>query len=188
MLPNRFSPTGTYNQRTLDRARGYRVLAHAEIESFIEDITLGAAKSAMAEWVRSRKPSDLIICLLAHYHDGYNVDGVDIFPLSSRPKTKESIKQTVQIALNQYISIHNDNHGVREENLMKMLLPIGVRRDDLDETWITNLNEFGKRRGEVAHKAVKVQQQIDPLAEFNDVKSLLAGLDKLDRLVQFASK
>ena len=38
MLPEKFSPTGDYSDRQLDRARGFRLLAHAEIEAFLEDI------------------------------------------------------------------------------------------------------------------------------------------------------
>ena len=186
MLPAKFSPTGDYSNRQLDRARGYRLLAHAEIESFIEDITLDAARSTISEWTRSRAVSDTLVCLIAHYHDGYDVDDEMLEPSfseKSRPKVKESIKEVVEVAFRQYVQIHEKNHGVREVNLKRLILPIGVRKDDLDQTWIVNLEEFGKRRGEMAHKTAKVQQQIDPKAELDTVKDLLIGLKALDTLV-----
>lgn len=183
MLPGTFSPTGDYSERQLDRARGFRLLAHAEIEAFIEDITLSAAKSAVAEWVKNRKPSEVILCLLAHYHDGYDTGAGEQFAATSRPKTKEAIGEIVQVALVQYIALHDQNHGIRESNFNKLVLPIGIRRDDLDPTWLTNLDQYGKRRGDVAHKTVKAHQQIDPRAEFQDVRDLLTGLELLDSLV-----
>jgi len=186
MLPENFSPTGDYSDRQLDRARGYRLLAHAEIEAFIEDITIGAARQTVSEWARTRKANDVLLCLIAHYHHGYDLEEEGLspaFPESSRPKVKEAVKEVVDVAFRQYVTIHEQNHGVREANLKRLVLPIGVRKDDLDPTWIVNLEEFGKRRGEVAHKTAKAQQQIDPKAEFNDVTSLLVGLDTLDKLV-----
>lgn len=184
MLPAKFSPVGDYSERQLDRARGYRLLAHAEIEAFIEDITIAAAKTAVSEWVTNRDPSDVIICLLAHYHDGYDTGSGEHFPATSRPKTKEAIKEIVEVAFRQYVGLHNQNHGIREDNFNRLVLPIGIRRDDLDQTWLTNLDQYGRRRGDIAHKAVKAQQQIDPKAELQDVDTLLTGLELLDSLVQ----
>ncbi|RVP97115.1 HEPN domain-containing protein [Sinorhizobium meliloti] len=184
MLPANFSPTGDYSDRHLDRARGYRLLAHAEIEAFIEDITLGTAKTAVSNWSSSKKPSDVILCLLAHYHGGYDTGAGEVFPVASRPKTKEAIKEIVQVALKQYVALHDQNHGIREDNFNKLVLPIGIRRDELDPTWLTDLDQFGKRRGDVAHKTVKAHQQIDPRAELQDVNKLLVGLELLDSLVQ----
>ena len=187
MLPGTFSPTGDYSDRQLDRVRGYRLLAHAEIESFIEDITLSTAMASVRSWVTSKKPSDVLICMIAHYHHGYDQDGEGLqpsFPEVSRPKVGDAVKEVVEVALRQYVKIHNQNHGVREANLKRLVLPIGVRKDALDPTWLTNLDEFGKRRGDVAHKSLKAQQQIDPRAEFQAITDLLVGLEQLDQLVR----
>jgi hypothetical protein len=89
----------------------------------------------------------------------------------------------VVAALSQYRILHDKNNGVKEENLLRLILPVGIRRDDLDALWITNLNEFGRKRGEVAHRAVGAQQQIDPQTEWQVVKDLLIGLEKLDKLI-----
>jgi hypothetical protein len=185
MLPAQFSATGAYSARELDRARGFRLLAHAEIEAFIEDVTFEAAKTSVSNWVNSRVTSDTLFCLIAHYHQGFATDaGQPLpFPDTSRLKVKEAIQEVVTIALKQYRTIQENNHGVKEDNLCRLILPIGVRRDDLDPLWITNLNEFGKQRGDVAHRAVRVQQQIDPRTEWQVVTDLVVGLKKLDELI-----
>lgn len=185
MLPANFSATGDYSARELDRARGFRLLAHAEIEAFLEDVTFEAAKRSVSAWSRERKISDTLFCLIAHYHHGFAIDPLESppFPDSSRPKMKESIKELVDVAMKQYRAIHNNNNGVREDNVVRLIIPIGVRKEDLDPLWITNLNEFGKQRGDVAHSTAKVQHQIDPRSEWHTVEDLVLGLKKLDELI-----
>ena len=186
MLPAKFSPTGDYSDRQLDRARGYRLLVHAEIEAYLEDVTFEAAKTGVSEWDKTKKVSDCLFCLITSYHCGFKVEGLDEeppFPPSSRPSAYEEIKEVVNVAMIQYRKVHADNNGIREKNLLRLILPVGIRKADLDPLWVTNLDEFGKRRGDVAHKAVKVLQQIDPQSELQTVEGLLVGLKKLDELI-----
>lgn len=185
LLPAKFSATGTYSARELDRARGFRLLAHAEIEAFLEDVTFEAARTSVSNWSHTRQTNDTLFCLMVHYHHGFAIDDLEAtpFPDTSRPKVKEAIKEVVTVALKQYRAIHDNNNGVKEENLLRLILPIGIRKDDLDPLWITNLNEFGKQRGDVAHRAVRVQQQIDPRFEWQVATDLAVGLRKLDELI-----
>jgi hypothetical protein len=186
MLPATFSPTGDYSDRQLDRTRGYRLLVHAEIEAYLEDVTFDAAISGVSAWDKTKKVSDCLFCLVTSYHCGFEVDGLDEeppFPPSSRPSSYDEIKEVVNVAMIQYRKVHDDNNGIREKNLLRLILPVGIRKADLDRLWVTNLDEFGKRRGDVAHKAVKAQQQIDPRSELQTIEALLVGLKKLDELI-----
>ncbi len=186
MLPASFSSTGDYSSRQLDRARGYRLLVHAEVEAFLEDITLAAATQGLKDWTLKKKVTASLFCLVASYHSGFIIEGLDDkppIPADERVKLKDSIENLVQKVFEQYRHIHAKNHGIKEENLLRLILPLGVRKDDLDELWITNLNEFGKRRGDIAHKTVKAHQQIDPKSELEDVEAILVGLKVLDEIV-----
>jgi hypothetical protein len=182
-LPGVFDPTGTYSDRDHDLARAYRLLAHAEMEAFMEDIAREAAISKISAWKNERKASDLLVCFLACYHSGWNVDFQEEAILFSSQPAKDSAEETVDAALRQYIYQLQQNHGIREENLKNLIFPIGVRKTDLDSTWITTLDDFGKRRGEAAHQSVGAQKAIDPKTEMQDVALLLNGLKKLDELV-----
>lgn len=186
MLPGKFSPIGNYSERQLDRTRGYRLLVHAEIEAFIEDITFEAAKKGVSQWTNTKKVSDTLFCLVVHYHHGFAIEGSEeepAFSAETRPKVKNAIKDVVEIAMRQYRTIHDKNHGIKEVDLCRLVLPVGVRKDELDQLWLTNLDEFGKRRGDVAHKAIKAQQQIDPKSELQVVEDLVKGLRELDELI-----
>lgn len=103
MLPAKFSPTGDYSDRQLDRTRGYRVLVHAEIESYIEDVAREAVTQAIQKWRKNRKPSAILLAFLAAYHSGWNTnderENVDIMRLAKgRSRVKDSINEAIDIA------------------------------------------------------------------------------------------
>ena len=68
---------------------------------------------------------------------------------------KEAVSEIIDQAQTQFIQNLQNNHGVREKNLKTLILPTGVELSDLDSTWIADLDDFGKQRGEVAHTAKK---------------------------------
>jgi hypothetical protein len=166
MLPAKFSPTGVYSDRQLDWVRGYRVLVHAEIEAYLEDSVRQVATQVFEAWMNDKKPHHTIICLLAFC----KVTG----------KTHPSASTYVGEARANLKLIIDANHGIKEENLVKFLPPIGIDCSTLDQTWLSTMTSFGKRRGEVAHTSVKTHQPIDPLSEYQTVGLLLVGLRELD--------
>jgi hypothetical protein len=60
MLPTTFSPTGNYTERQQDHARGYRLLAHAEIEAYLEDVSRATVTEAIRRWKNEGQPSKLL--------------------------------------------------------------------------------------------------------------------------------
>lgn len=184
MLPEKFSLTGDYTERQLDRARGYRLLVHAEIESYLEDVVKQASINGISKWKNNNKPSVMLISFLASFHS--NWDAVEEFgteQINRSPKPRnigEKVNEIINLAQIQYINIIKHNHGVREKNLKSLICPIGIEMDDLDQTWISNLDSFGSLRGEVAHNTKKTTAQINPSDEHERVKALLIGLRDLD--------
>ena len=87
--------------------------------------------------------------------------------------------------MNYYMAtVIDQNHGIREENLSKILFPIGIEPWSLDNVWLTTMDSFGRARGSVAHTSVKTQQPIDPETEFTRIaKLILPGLKKLDKKI-----
>jgi len=85
----------------------------------------------------------------------------------------------------------NENHGIREKNLLGMLLPIGIESDDIDATWLATIDGFGQDRGSAAHKSSAVsrtQQPPDPKNEFDRVTYLLQGLKDIDEMLNYLMK
>ena len=184
-LPKKYSPTGEYSKRVLDRASAYRLLVHAEIEFFIETISSEVVLKKTKSWNKSKKASNVIISLMAAYHTGFDIDEPDneLMSPKSRPKLDENVDKIIEKSTQQYLNKNNANNGIREKNIKTLFLPIGVLYKDLDSTWLADISSFGSDRGEVAHKSEKVRQSIDPKMEYDRVKNLLLGLAKLDRMI-----
>jgi len=186
LLPNKFSPTGDYSDRQQDRARGYRLLVHAEIESYLEDVSRETVTQAVRDWKSNKKPTIVIISFLASYHSSWNVleeiKNEEIIQIAkSRKNGKDSVEEVIDLAQKQFTQKLKDNNGVKDKNFKTLILPLGVEINSLDQTWLTNLDGFGTKRGEIAHKAKGAQGSINPKDEFDLVSSLMVGIEYLDR-------
>jgi hypothetical protein len=170
MLPRKFSPTGDYTPVQLDRTRGYRLLAHAEIEAFLEDRASDLVNRAFNCWRTDFKPRHTITALLAFCRIG--------------DKKYGTVLESIGAALATYNYIVRNNHGVKEDDILKFLLPCGIDKGQMDATWLATLSSFGAARGEIAHSSVRVHQPIDPRTEYDTVTNkILPGIRELDDLM-----
>lgn len=169
LLPADLSATGSYSLLVLDRARGYRVLVHAEFEAYLEDRCWAVASGAIQQWKVDMKPRHVLMSLLTRCG-----------PSASNSLTLED---RVGKAGNCYHHLIQQNHGIRELNLVNLLQPVGIELTDLDGTWVSTMDSFGVARGEVAHSAIGAQKPIDPQTELKIVKQLREGLGDLDELI-----
>ena len=51
--------------------------------------------------------------------------------------------------------VTRENHGIKEKNILGLLLPVGVLETDLDPVWMGTMSSFGASRGVVAHTSAK---------------------------------
>ncbi len=188
-LPHQWDPTGSYSERKLDRARAYRILTHAEIEFFVENIVLDIVEREFRQWSESRKPSHIIICLMAASKVGWQdveTEPLDLGRIDPPIIKKEdtAIDQIIERAVEQYRDIVRNNNGIMERNLKRLLMPVGIALSELDQTWLNNMSSFGGKRGFVAHTSrLVVTTPPDPQTEKQTVDVLLAGLKGLDEMV-----
>lgn len=173
LLPAAFSPVGDYTDREYDLARAYLVLAHAEIEAYCEDRGTKIAQRAHGGFQRKGRKSAVLIQLLKFHHGESRKQWIPVDRSAAR----------IDSAVNYYLkSVIDQNHGIREEHLSKILFPIGINPTNLDSVWLATMDSFGRSRGAVAHTSVKTQQPIDPLTELNRINAqILPGLKKLDK-------
>jgi hypothetical protein len=185
LLPSKFSRLGIYSDRQLDHAKGYRLLVHAEIESYLEDVCKGAVISAVTKWKNAGGPSHVLISLLSSYHSSWSVhdevvNSQIIEIAKSRKNPKESVEKVVELACAQFVQRVGDNHGIKEVNVKTLLLPVGIDIASLDNVWLADIDSFGRLRGEIAHKSKRTTSLVNPEDELKKVKALLVGLKKID--------
>ena len=190
LLPMGFDPIGDYPDKVLTATFAYRVLSHAEIESYLEDRVHETALMAVKTWKDKRKTSKTLLGLLAF--SGQEIESppnaIDLSQPTQPPAWQDKIKLSdrIDVAMNIFSYAVKNNHGIKEDNIHRLLLPIGIELDELDTTLIADLNSFAKERGEVAHLSAskyRTKQQINPKEELTRVKSIIARLIDIDRLI-----
>lgn len=171
-LENRFIRTVPEGEMisddVIDAARAFRVLSHSEIEGYLEDRVLEVAEIALTTWDKERKPTVPLVAL------------VGFFPME---KKKFDVSHRIHFAVAEYKkSVRNNNNGIRQEDIYKLLYPVGFLDQDIDELWLAEIDNFGQKRGDTAHsKAKQAQYTVHPNDEVRAVGTILQGLKEIDR-------
>jgi hypothetical protein len=176
-LPAEFNPTGAYSQRIFDRTRGFRLLAHAEIEACLEDLGVATVNAAYNAWSIDGKPRTTLVALMT-FNDR---NGLGVPPKLQRSGVGD-LRQRLLDVRNDYVRwVKTENHGVREKNVLRILLPAGIREHEIDPAWLSTIDTFGSNRGATAHGAGRPQTPPDPAQELETVKTIVDGLIPLDQ-------
>jgi hypothetical protein len=193
LLPADFSDIGEYveAERVAIMAISFRVLAHAEIETYFEDRVVEIAKAALKAWKQTRYICPPLFCMVAFSgRDMRKPPGSLLAPSDNKVKVWPVLldpSERVRECVAQFVrAVQHDNHGIREQNLLSMLLPIGFNSSDLDPVVVTDLDSLGRRRGEAAHSSstlAQVQQGVNPEEEDIHIRRLLVGIDPIDGIL-----
>ncbi|MFM6011661.1 MAG: HEPN domain-containing protein [Dolichospermum sp.] len=183
------SPTSSYSESQLSRTAAYRVLAHAEIESYLEERAWTIVIDAKKAW-ETGKTTRTLICLLG-FSDLTMDKPPDTLKKPSNVKQDNhdkrlEITEKINSAIKSFKKVIDNNHGLKEKNILALLLPIGIDSDDLDPAWLATMNTFGENRGLVAHKSATsymTTQTLDPANELNTVTQIRKELLRIDELI-----
>ncbi|HRI48284.1 MAG TPA: HEPN domain-containing protein [Ignavibacteriaceae bacterium] len=163
---------GYYNKKEQDFMRGYRLLVHAELEAYFEERAKDKAIKAYKDWDTKGIKSNILVALVA-YSDA-NLGSI---------KSEPDIHKRVNKALTTYITFLKKNNGVKEDNILSILLPIGIKPAQLDQTWLNVMTSFGASRGEVAHNSHKTVSPIDLVTELTTVTHIINELKNVDTII-----
>lgn len=158
-------PSGNYTKKEQDQIRSYLLLTHAEIEAYLEDIAESKAKSAFTKWKNARTKSNVLLALIT---------------FSKKALKGNNIENRVHSALTSFIQSLNQNHGIKETNVLAILLPVGIEKSEIDQTWLNTITSFGKDRGEIAHTTAHVQQPLDPITIKTTIQQITSEIQTID--------
>lgn len=186
LLPSKFDATGNYRspERVHLRALSFRILIHAELESFIEDRAMELFDVAWQAWIQDHVPSQVVVALLAFSGVSTQVPPGRLGHDPANQKAYNDLREPVQKAQAVWRAAHKDNHGVKEANVLALLLPLGIAPNDLDPTFLADLTSYGSDRGAAAHSSsVKVKRATDPRVELERAQQLIKDTAKLDEVI-----
>jgi len=162
----------SYSPTELDFTRAYVVLAHAEIETFCEEIAIRRVNLSKAKYDRANVLGP-VLRKLVFYH------------VAKKGRSWQDILNPPSAIINSaciaYTRVVRDNHGIKRKNLENILFPIGIHDAHLNPTWLAQMDSFGVKRGELAHRSSRAQQPPDPLSQLSAVQHLIPGLLDLDQ-------
>lgn len=185
LLPDVFEPTGTYPdaEKVHLRTVSFRILVHAEIESFIEDRAFELFDCGWSAWDAHAVSSRVLVGLLAF--SGHTMSPPPSRIGSPARKVYESVNEPLTRAKKKWKDeTHKDNHGVKEANVLALLLPLGFEGSKLDPTLLADLTSFGGARGAVAHKStMSVSAYADPKSEYGRAQQLATALRTIDEQI-----
>lgn len=185
----KINPIGLYSHRQLVLSLAYRVFVHAEIEAYLEDRAWEVALNAKKNWDSQGKTCRTLICLLAFSGQMMEVPPDTLSPTKGSKKVldeKIKINAKIDSAIKSFHRIIKQNHGIKEANILALLLPIGIDTDDLDPAWLATMNTFGEERGVVAHSSSTSPtiQVPDPATELGRIEQIISQeLWKVDDLI-----
>ncbi|WPR77701.1 HEPN domain-containing protein [Algoriphagus sp. NG3] len=159
------NPTGNYTKKEQDDIRAYLLLVHAEVEAYFEETSESKAKDAFNKWKNHRTKSNVLLSLVSFHESKI---------------TEQNIETRVNNALSTFIYSLRHNHGIKEDNILSILLPIGFEYSEIDVTWLNTITSFGTSRGEIAHTAAHVQQPLDPVTLKSTVQQVMSEIKIID--------
>ena len=164
--------------------KAYSLLAHAEIEHYFEEICRKIALSAKHNWDNQRSTSITLLSIIL-FSEKEKEPPHSLKPpqQSQEKKWRERIdfSEKIKYSFNAYIDIINNNNGVKEKNILSLLLPIGIKADDINEFFLAILNDFGTKRGRFAHTTNAVAIKTNPKDEIRDIEQILTQLKEMDK-------
>lgn len=167
------NPSGHYTKKQQDEIRSFLLLSHAEFEYYFEDVGRQTAKQALDKWVSDHTYKSTVLMYLAAFVDN-----------TERIKQADTSEKKIKAIVGQYFVTLNNNNGIKEDSILKILCPIGVEQDKIDNTWLNTITSFGSNRGEIAHTSARTQSLRDPSDILQDINYLLAELSTIDEIIK----
>ena len=148
-----------------DQIKAFRVLCHAELEAYFEEMAKKLLDNAVNEW-RNNRVHLTVASILGHF-------GAIQTAATISTKIYDAIKRFERERIAQ-------NNGIKEVDIIKLFKPLGIEKDQIDVALLSTLDSYGGARGFTVHNSAKTHQPIDPRTELRTVEIILDGLKDFD--------
>jgi hypothetical protein len=173
LLPPKWDPLGFYSSELREQAAAFTLMAHAEIESYIEVRVSSYADAKEEAWiVRQEAHKSLLALIQVAFTDATRQAHLG----------SPSLDDLVRLGRRMLRSRVSNNHGIKEENLAKLLPAIGIDLVELPVGLAPDMTSLGAKRGAYAHTSGHTRTLVNPQDEFVAVMHVLAALKGLDDL------
>lgn len=172
------NPTAAYTLDEYIKARAFVVLAHGVIEDYLEGICLEVVDGALKSFKSDGRARTALLALVHYTGTGVVPDSYGGGPWSLRQGLDASRQRLFQWA--------DKNNGIKEKDVLRLLLPTGLKETDMTSAWLAAMSNLGEMRGQVAHRGhpQRAQTPIDPKDALDHIEAITSTLCRIDaRLV-----
>jgi hypothetical protein len=164
------------------KALAYRMFSHAELESYFEDLAIDLISVCDTAYTDTRKVSVTSVGILSYSGRGGRS------PPDKTASWKDSyfLEQEWKTCVSSHFqAIKAANNGIKERNILRMFVPLGIEPKEIDPLLLSELNSFGQLRGSVAHTSLRhsLSPGINPKLEFDRFDGIMTLLLDFDSLV-----
>ena len=133
------------------KVKSYIFMSHAIIEEYLETIAMHVADQALEQLVKHSTLTTAAVGLISSGIIGrVEEDGTISKKLKREPF--EDIPLFLTTAYGRFKSVVSKNNGIKNDDQLKLLLPIGVDPAVEDSATMAALDSFGGKRGAIAHE------------------------------------
>jgi hypothetical protein len=173
------SPTEPYSNGDLLKTQAFVVFSHAEMQVYLETISRRIMREAEDRW-KTAAAIDRVLATLVAFRRPENVS-IPNDPIN--PHESGDFDKIVQKAIMAHSEVIEKNNGIKRTNVAALLVPLGVLPSDLVETMLIQMDQTGKKRGEIVHKSSKISLRTirDPFSdEMKDIDDLVNEIAVFD--------
>lgn len=157
-----------------NKLRAFTVLSHAEFEHYFESVAQVCFDYGKELWKKENKIHPILLNIILFSGETFSGKWAMGTPQKMIDERVCSAFQTVI----------DKNHGIKEENILKLFVPLGIRMSNFDTAWLSTISSYGTKRGSIAHKSCSVIHALYGPDLTSNIKAILAGIRLLDRKVQ----
>lgn len=163
--------------------KAYVLLAHAEIEKYFELVSLKIVNDAYLKYGREQNANSPLSALLST--DVHTVKTPeDFFEEREKFLFDYDSNDRIKHYREDYICVVKQNHGIKGRNVFNLLWKIGFKKEEVGETLLLKLDDYGRKRGFIAHTGYCPNRTLLNYDEEKTlVKELLIEIEKFDKIV-----
>lgn len=144
-------------------------LIHAEFETYFEEVGNHVVDFFQNSTMTTNQSDTIKVSILCYGNKSFE-------------GSLDSYSDRINSNILQLKSIISSNNGIKEKDILKIILPLSFPVSTLDQTWLNTINSFGSMRGELIHRNLNQITRVIGYDYFDAIIStiIIPGIDPID--------
>lgn len=162
--------------------KAYILLIHSELEKYFEVMSVKIIKDCYSTYKKNGIIKKPLLSLAST--NIYIISKPESF---SDDKRKEDISLAKRISncVSKFINIAKGNNGIKHKDVFALYWNLGFSEDEIGKSLLLMLDDFGSKRGKIAHTGSIFNKTIlNYDVEKKSVSNIIMELEKFDKVIE----